>query len=180
MNGVYQPFPLLAGLAVDRPPKHPLQPAFQEARGWLDQQERLLTEAQRRVYDATIKRHAKERSHEAQKLSAMKDQLRQLAKDQKLEAELVLKPPVRIRPPFVRTLAHKIIKAEKSISELERTHHNERMTLLKDFEQQRLKDNKKGSLASSWGQAVLKAAKQEAQRSKDRDIDLSDSFDKSR
>ena len=140
----------------------------------------MLTEEQRRVYDAAMKRHAKERSHEAQKLGAMKDQLRQLAKDQKLEAELVLKPPLKIRPPFVRTLAHKIIKAEKSISDLERTHHDERMRLLKGFEQQRLKDNKKGSLASSWGQAVLKAAKQETQRSKDRDIDLSDTFGKSR
>ena len=165
---------------MDRPPKHPLQPAFQEARGWLDQQERLLTEEQRRVYDAAMKRHAKEQTHDQQRLTSMKDQLRQLAKDQKLEAALVLKPPVRVRPPFVRTLAHKIIKAEKSISDLERTHRDERLRLLKRFEEQRAKDNMKGTLASSWGQAVLKAAKQEIQRPKDREIDLSDSFDKSR
>jgi hypothetical protein len=114
---------------MDRPPKHSLQPAFQEARGWLDQQEQLLTEEQRRIYDAAMKRHAKERSLEEQKLSAMKDQLRQFAKDQKLEAKLVFNPPLRIRPPFVRTLAHKIIKAEKSISDLERTHRDERITL---------------------------------------------------
>lgn len=163
-----------------RQPEKPLQPAFDKARDWAAQQEQLLSDAQRKVYDGIKNRHARERRQQEEKLTAMKEQLRELARNQKITAELALNPPYRTHDPYVRMLARKIIKAEKYVSDLDRTHHNERVKALKGFAQERAKDDKKQELASSWEKAVMKAAKQEAVRDRDREIDLSDDFGKSR
>lgn len=163
-----------------RQPEHPVKPAFDEARNWAEQQEQALTEAQRRVYEGLKNRQSSERYRQQEKLDILKEQLRDLAKNQKLTAELALNPPYRARDPNVRMLARKILKAEKYVHDLERNHDGERVKALKAFAQERTKENKKHELSSSWEKAVMKAAQQEATRDQDRDIDLSDTFGKSR
>ena len=163
-----------------RQPQHPVKPAFDKARDWAAQQEQLLTEAQRRVYTGVKNRQELERRRQDEKIALMKDQLRELARNQKLTAELALNPPYRSRDPNVRMLARKIIKAEKYVHDLARGHEGERIKALKAFAQERTKDDKKQELASSWEKAVVKAAQQEAARDRDRDIDLSDTFGKVR
>ncbi len=155
-----------------------MKPAFDKARDWAAQQEQLLTDAQRRVYQGIQSRHELERRRQEEKLTLMKDQLRELAKNQKLTAELALNPPYRARDPYVRMLARKIIKAEKYVHDLERSHERERVKALTSFAQERTKDDKKQELASSWKKAVVKAAEQEATRDRNREIDLSDTFGK--
>lgn len=115
-----------------------------------------------------------------QKLDLLKEQLRDLAKNQKLTAELALNPPYRARDPNVRMLARKIIKAEKYIGDLDRNHAGERQKALKAFEKERVKENKKEELESSWQKAVMKTAQKEAVRERDRDLDMSDDFGKVR
>jgi hypothetical protein len=167
---------------VIRQPQHPVKPAFDKARDWAAQQEQLLTEAQRRVYEGIKNRQERERRQQEEKIALMKDQLRELAKNQKLTPELALNPPYRARDPYVRMLARKIIKAEKYVHDLERNHEGERAKALKDFARERTKDDKKQELDSSWHKAVVKAAQQEAARDRDRehDIDLTDTFGKVR
>lgn len=166
------------GKTVIRQPDHPVKPAFEKATDWAAHQEQMLTDAQRRVFDGIKDRQAKEKKQSEEKLANIREQLREMAKAKKLEAELKLKPPYRVNDPHIRQLGRRMMKAEKEIADLARGHDGERRKALKAFEQERNKDKKKGELQSSWNKAVVEAASKEAERNRDRD--LSDDFNKVR
>lgn len=160
-------------------PEHRVGPAFEKAREWAREQERLLTERQRDVYNALRHRQAKERELKEKRLDGIRAELREREKNKKPKAELALKPPVRVIDPETRRLARTAISNEKRLERLEQRHQTEAVNALKKFEQERAKA-KDNSLSSSWLKAVGKAATQEADRSHEKARDHSKNLDRSR
>lgn len=159
-------------------PEHRVGPAFEKAREWAADQERKLTDDQRRAYDALRKKQALERQQQQERLDAFRSQLEEQAKKRRLKAELVLNPPIKTADPYVRRQAQNIIAAEKRLEQLDHRHADERLKALREFEQQRERQKSKPAkeLTDSWKDALQKTARQEANK----DRDLSRDFDKSR
>lgn len=145
-------------------PEHPLKPAFEKALEWAREQERLLTERQREVYEALKHRQGKEREIRQKWLDGVRDQLREREKNRKPKAELALKPPVLVNDPETRRLARLAIANEKRLERLDARHHGEAVKMLQKFEQERAKEIA-NDLGSAWLKAVGKAAEHEKDRS---------------
>jgi hypothetical protein len=160
-------------------PEHPIGPAFEKAREWTREQERLLTERQREVYDALKHRQAKEREIRQKWLDGVREQLREREKNQKPKPELALKPPVRVADPEIRRLARLAIANEKRLERLDARHQGEAVKILQKFEQERAKAIA-NDLNSAWLKAVSKAANHEADRSREKALDHAKDIDRSR
>jgi hypothetical protein len=160
-------------------PEHALKPAFEKAREWAREQEKLLTQRQRDVYDALKHRQAKEREIRQKWLDGVREQLREREKNQKPKPELALKPPVHVADPEIRRLARLAIANEKRLERLDARHHGETVKMLKQFEQERAKQIA-NDLGSAWLKAVGKAAEQEKDRSREKERDVGKDLDRSR
>jgi hypothetical protein len=161
-----------------KPPEHPLGPAFEKAREWAREQERLLTRHQREAFAALRHRQAKEREIRQKWLDGARAQLREREKNQKAKAELALKPPMRVADPETRRLARLAIANEKRLERLDARHHAEAVKLLQKFEQERAKENA-NNLGDAWLRAVNKSAAQEHDRSREKTRER-DPLDRSR
>lgn len=157
-----------------KPPEHPLGPAFEKAREWAAEQERRLTDEQRRVFEAQKHRQRIERQRQQERLETVRKQLDEKARKRQPKPELSLTPPVLVADPYVRRQARYIIAGEKRLAQLDRRHDVERIETLKRFESDRAREEQERSgrnLAASWQAALQKTAKQEHARDRDRDID---------
>jgi hypothetical protein len=112
-------------------PEHRPAPAFEKAREWAREQERLLTEPQRLTFDALRNRQAKEREVKQQRLDRTRAELSERAKKQKPKPELALKLPVRVIDPQTRRLARLAIANEKRLERLDTRHQTEKTQALK-------------------------------------------------
>lgn len=164
-----------------KPPKDPVGPAFEAAREWESEQERRLTDEQRRGYDGLKKKQARQRQQEQERLDAFKRELEEKAKRRSLKAELALNPPIRSADPHVRRLAQNAIAAEQRLEQLDRAHVAERIKTLRAYEQERErhKSMPTKSLGGSWLDAVNKTVQQERAR-EERERDLGRDFDETR
>jgi hypothetical protein len=160
-------------------PEHPLAPAFEKALEWAREQERLLTERQREVYEALKHRQAKEREIRQKWLDGVREQLREREKNQKPKAELVLKPPVHVNDPETRRLARLAIANEKRLERLDGRHRAEAVKMLQKFEQERAKEIA-NDLGNAWLKAVSKAATQEKDRNREKEREQAKDLDRSR
>lgn len=160
-------------------PEHPVGPAFEKAREWAREQERLLTQRQREVFNALRHRQNKEREIKERRLDGIRAELRERDKNRKPKAELALKPPVRVIDPETRRLARRAMAAEKRLERLDGQHQRETTKVLQKFEQERAKENA-NSLGNSWLKAVNKAAQHETDRSREQARDYTKEFDRSR
>ncbi|MFM9850232.1 MAG: hypothetical protein ACKVP3_24130 [Hyphomicrobiaceae bacterium] len=160
-------------------PENPLRPAFEKAREWAREQERLLNDRQRQVFEAMKHRQATEREIRQKWLDGARDALREREKSKKPKAELVLNPPVRVADPETRRLARLAIANEKRLERLDQRHESESIKMLKQFEQERAKEAGK-SLSSSWLKAVSKATTHEADRAQEKEREKAKDFDRSR
>lgn len=157
----------IPALSMSFQPEHPLAPAFEKAREWAREQQRLLTERQREVFNALRHRQAKERELKEKRLDGIRAELREREKNKKPKAELALKPPVRVIDPETRRLARRAMAVEKRLERLDAGHQREATKVLQKFEQERTKENA-NNLGSSWLKAVGKAAAQENDRSREK------------
>jgi len=166
---------------VAGPHEHPVGPAFDKAREWEAEQQRRLTEAQRRAFQEIKQRQEQERKKQHERLEAVREQLRERAKSRKPKAQLVLNPPVLVKDPYTARQARFVIAGEKRLERLDRRHAEERIRTLKAFEQERERQKAKPAkdLNASWKEALAKTAKQE-RSAKERGLDLSDDFGKAR
>ncbi|MGE0022073.1 MAG: hypothetical protein AB7S70_00390 [Hyphomicrobium sp.] len=164
-----------------KPPEHPLGPAFEEAREWEAQQQKLLTEQQRGVLDALKRRQHIERARQQERLEAVRKQLDERAKKRQPKPELALSPPVLVADPYIRRQARYIIAGEKRLTQLDRRHQEERFSALKSFEKAREETERAKSgqdLSASWKKALQKTAAQERDHDRARENNLD--LDKSR
>jgi hypothetical protein len=160
-------------------PEHPLRPAFDKAIGWAREQEKLLSERQRQVFEALKHRQAKEREIRQKWLDGAREALREREKNQKPKAELALKPPARVQDPETRRLARLAIANEKRLERLDTRHQTERVKALQVFEKERAKE-KANDLGSAWLKAVNKAATHEADRAREKEHEKAKDLDRSR
>ena len=160
-------------------PENPLRPAFEKAREWAREQEKLLSDRQRQVFEAMKHRQAKEREIRQKWLDGVREQLREREKNQKPKADLALRPPVRVDDPEVRRLARLAIANEKRLERLDTRHQGEAVKMLQKFEQERAKEIA-NNLGSAWLKAVGKAATQEKDRSQQKELDRTKDLDRSR
>jgi len=162
-----------------KPPEHPLAPAFEKAREWAAEQQRLMTDEQRQVFDALRHRQTIERERQQERLEAVRKQLDEKAKKRQPKPELSLSPPVRVADPYVRRQARYIIAGEKRLERLDRRHQEESFAALKSFEKEReeAERGKSGqNLSASWREALQRTIDRERDRHRDRTHEL----DKSR
>ena len=159
-------------------PEHPLRPAFEKAIEWAREQEKMLTERQRQVFEAMKHRQAKEREIRQQWLDGVRKELREREKNQKPKPELALKPPVLANDPQTRRLARLAIANEKRLERLDARHQGEAVKMLQKFEQERAKEIA-NDLGSSFLKAVRKVAEQEKGRSRGKERER-DPLDRSR
>lgn len=162
------------------PHEHPVGPAFDKARGWEREQERLLTDAQRRVFDDIKQRQEQERRRQHERLQAVREQLSARARNRKPKARLALNPPVLVKDPYTVRQARFVVRGEKRLERLDRRHAEERIKTLKTFEQEREKQDPKKDLSQSWKRALAKAAEQERAHDREKSHELKRDFDKSR
>lgn len=156
------------GHAVTDTKDNPLATAFDNARGWMEEQERLLTEQQRVAYEATKSRQALQRRQEQERLDAHRAQVEEQAKKKKLKTELALKPPVAVKDPNIEREIKNLLAAESRLEAMDRAHIEERVDALKKFEHERdrqdKRDNAKHSMDEAWARAVSNASRHEAAR----------------
>lgn len=157
---------------MPRQPEHALYPAFEKAREWAAEQERLLTEEQRQTFEAMKFRQGLERKRQHDRLEALRKQFDEKARKREPKPELALKPPVLVNDPYRRRQARYIMAGEKRLAALDMRHTNERTDALKKFEQERAKSNQDKTLAGSWHKALQKTVQQEIGREQDRGKDL--------
>lgn len=174
------PDPLLPEPVMIGRPEHPLAPAFDKAREWQAEQERQLTDPQRRAFDTLKEKQETARQRQKDGIDAVRKQLEERAKNRAPNARLNFNPPILIADPYTQRQARFVIAAEKRLEKLDRTHAEERTNTLKGFERQREHTPTKPEQdkTAAWTKALLKTAEQE--RGKDRDRDRSDEFDKGR
>lgn len=159
-----------------KPPQHPLRPAFDKARDWEAQQEKLLTDEQRRTYEDLKRKHTWKLEKDKERLDNFRKQLADRQKNQKPKPELALKPPVLTNDPYVRRQARYIINGDRRLELLKQRFDKERTDMLQKFEQEREKGDKPKQLSKAWLDALSKTATQEKTKTRD----LGDDFDKSR
>lgn len=160
-------------------PEHALRPAFEKAIEWAREQERLMTQRQREVFEALKHRQAKEREIRQKWLDGVREQLREREKNRKPKAELALKPPVHVNDPQTQRLARLAIINEKRLERMDARQQGEAVKMLQKFEQERA-NAKANDLGGSWLKAVGKAAEQEKDRSHDKTRALKNDRDRSR
>lgn len=160
-------------------PEHPLKPAFEKAREWAREQEKLLGTRQREVFEAMKHRQTKEREIRQKWLDGVRTQLREREKNQKPKAKLELNPPVRVADTETRRLARLAIANEKRLERLDTRHHTEAIKMLQKFEQERTKE-KANDLGNAWRKALQKTATHEADRNRDKVHTLNKDRDRER
>lgn len=156
-------------------PKHLLAPAFEQARAWEAQQERLLTDAQRKIFDDLKQKQALKLKEDKERVDGFRKQLEERDRSKKPKAELALKPPILTRDPHAAREAQRLAAAERRNENLAARQAQEREDLLKTFEKAR-SGKDKTSLTDTWQQALAKTARQE----KSLQRDLGDDFDRDR
>lgn len=80
---------------MTRPPERPPGPNLDKARGRIDQQKRLLPEAQWRDNNKVEQQQTKERQVQQQELDQQRKELEQTARQRQAVTELVYNPPVK-------------------------------------------------------------------------------------
>lgn len=162
---------------MNESPDKPLAAAFDDARGWVQEQERLLTERQRTVYDEMKNRQTLQRRQEQERLEAYRAQFEDHAKKKKLKTELALKPPVAVKDPNIERQIQNIQAAESRLESMDRAHAHERIEALKKFDQEREQQKTKSGkdLSASWRDALARTVEEEKGRG-----ELGKDFDKSR
>lgn len=128
-----------------KPPERPVGPDFDKARDWAGQQERLMTEAQRRDYDKLKQQQARERLEKQQELDKFRKELEKSARQRQTITELVYNPPVKMADPHVKQVIANVFAAEKDLSKLDDLHKDQRIKKLEVFEQQRSQSKEKAS-----------------------------------
>jgi len=162
-------------------PDRPLGPDFDKARDWVAQQERQLTDRQRKDYDKLKQQQNQQRLEQQQKLDRARRELENTRKRKQAKPELALNPPGIVPDRTTNRLARDALAAQNGLASLDRRQADERIKKLKEFEQQRAQDRKTGQkLESSWERAVGKAARQEADRGLEQSRNLTKQFDRSR
>jgi hypothetical protein len=156
-------------------PEHPFAPAFEQARAWEAQQETLLTEAQRKIFDDLKHKQASKLQDDRDRVDGFRKQLEERDRSKKPKAELALKPPILTRDPHAAREAQRLAAAERRHESLAARQAQEREDLLKTFEKAR-SGKEETSLTASWQEALAKTAKQK----KGLQRDLGDDFDRGR
>jgi hypothetical protein len=144
-------------------PRHPLNPAFEKAREWETEQARHLTEEQQRSYTELKEKQAQERKAQERLLESVRQQLEERAKKRKEKAELVYKPPVLVRDPYEGRHEAFLAKGNSRLAKLDTEHTEERVKVLKEFEQERrrAKVKEEKDITGSWATAVRRAAREQ-------------------
>lgn len=145
----------------------------QGARDWVGQQEKLLTDAQKRDYDKLKQQQDKERQQQQQKLDQYRKDLNQAAKQRKAISELVYHPPSQMKDSKTKEIIASVTAAEKELAKLFELHKEQKVNALKAFEQDRHREAErvKGAIEmtskdfnESWKRAVEKTTDREQKK----------------